>query len=483
MSEAPSISHTSAASPTTTSLWHSGLHALAASLLSIVLGLALNIIVARAVGPAGKGDYDLILATAALLGMVLGFSLPSGVTYVVAQGRADPRLLRLPLAGIALGQGLAAALVLYALGFTDYASFLLPSSWGAWVILAIVLHVFFASWAGCLRAMLVGRQKIIQANQRELTSRAIHVFLLLAVAGVLMSSARPVTAKMLIAFSVAAALLSCLILFHAVRVMPSAAPSRSGFKEIVAYALPCYIGNLVQFLNYRLDVFFVSFFAGAAAVGLYTLAAALAQQIWLISAAAAMVLLPRVAAGQDAAAANAGKTAQATRLALWCSACAAMLLAVLAKPLVQKLFGEAFLPSLYALWWLLPGIVAFSIVNVIASYFAGMGKPRLNLLVALVGLFLTVLLDLMLIPRHRIIGAAIASTASYVSSAVLTLWLFQRESRLGLLQIVLPTRADVETLRALLRAVRGVPPASEAGAAANAHGNRRNSPPADEQKP
>ena len=48
-----------------------------------------------------------------------------------------------------------------------------------------------------------------------------------------------------------------------------------------------------------------------------------------------------------------------------------------------------------ALLWLLPGIVLFSIANVLAAYIAGIGKPRLNLLVSGVSLIVTITLDLL----------------------------------------------------------------------------------------
>lgn len=455
MNESPSSGPAASGTPpAASSLGRSGLHALAASLLSVVLGVALNILIARAVGPAGKGSYDLALATAALLGMVLGFSLPSGVTYVVARGRANLRVLARPLAALALGQAVLAAGILYALRFTSYSAFLLPSAWGAWVIAAVALYVFFAGLTSYWRAMLIGRQEIIRTNQRELISRAAHVLGLLAVIGVFAQQQRRLSSEMLIVLSVAVALLASLILFHALRLSSSASPGQSGLKEITAYALPCYIGNLAQFLNYRLDVFFVSYFAGVAAVGLYTLAVTLCQQIWLISTAAATVLLPRVAASHRGGAENAAKIAQATRLALWCSAFSAVLLAVLARPLLYWVFGEAFLPSLPALLWLLPGIVAFSIAAVVAAYFAGVGKPRLNLLVALAGLFITIVLDVVLIPRYQITGAAIASTASYGWSAVLSLWFFKRETGMPLVSLLLPNRADLATLQALIHDTR-----------------------------
>jgi O-antigen/teichoic acid export membrane protein len=119
------------------------------------------------------------------------------------------------------------------------------------------------------------------------------------------------------------------------------------------------------------------------------------------------------------------------------------------------IFGAAFRPSVTPLLWLLPGIVAFSVANVIASYFAGIGKPRLNFYVALAGLAVTVLFDLLLIPALGIAGAAIASTLSYSASTAVIIWLFVRESSLPVRRVLVPTRADfalgISLLRSLLQ--------------------------------
>jgi O-antigen/teichoic acid export membrane protein len=103
------------------------------------------------------------------------------------------------------------------------------------------------------------------------------------------------------------------------------------------------------------------------------------------------------------------------------------------------------------LFWLLPGIVIFSAANVVASYLAGIGKPRLNFLVSLAGLFVTVVLNLLLIPRLNIVGAAISSTASYATSTALILWFFKRESGARWRHVLLPMAGDVALLFSQLR--------------------------------
>jgi O-antigen/teichoic acid export membrane protein len=452
-----------------TSLWRSGLHTLGTSLASIPLTIATSIVVARALGPAGKGVYELVLATAALLGIVLGFSLSSGVTYVVARGQAKLRALAWQLASLALLQGAAAAVIFFALQRADYTAAFLPTAMGYWGIVAISLLLVFTEMSGYWRAMLLGRQEIIKANGRELISRAALFLFMLATAGILAASGHQASAAALVWVNIVVAIMKNPLFLHALRpFFPESAVHQSmlagkkswrapletsGLLEVIKFASPSYLSNLAQFLNYRLDVFLVSFFAGAAAVGLYTLAVALAQTIWLFSTAAATVLLPRIAAQQASHFENAAQTARATRLALWMSIALALLLALVAEPLVTRIYGQAFRGSLAPLFWLLPGIVIFSAANVLASYLAGIGKPRLNFFVSLAGLFVTITLNLLLIPRLNIVGAAVSSTASYTTSTALILWFFKRESGVRWRHVLLPMAGDAALLFSQLRSL------------------------------
>lgn len=429
-------------------LWRSGIHSLFTSLIAVILAVAVNVIIARALGSAGKGSYDLALTTAALLAIAVGFSLPVGITYIVARGRANLRPLTQQLASMALLFAAIAALVLLILRNTRFATSFIPANMGAWAVPLIVGSMMLTETANYWRAMLNGRQEIIQANRNDLLSRAGHVLLLLIAVVLLQNRATPTHFVMI---NIAVLFLTNFIFLKTLRPALQPQPGVSGLREIMTYSFSCYLSNFTQFLNYRLDVFIVTYFAGLQALGLYTLAVSLGQMIWLVSKAAATVLLPNVAARQEESEANAERTAQITRVAFGISLMAALLLALFAAPFVPWVFGEEFRPSVTPLLWLLPGIVAFSAATVIASYLAGAGKPQLNLYVSLAGLIITIALDLLLIPRFNIIGAAIASTLSYLTSTIVIIYFFVRATGIKVRRILFPTREDVALGISLLR--------------------------------
>src|SRR5688500_17033771 len=109
------------------------LHAFGVNLFLLSLGIATSDLISRSVCPSGKVTLDLIVATSALLAMVLGLSLPQGITYVVAQGKVVPRVLASQLVLVSIIQALLALAIVSLLRFTGYAQMFLPD-WGLWIV-------------------------------------------------------------------------------------------------------------------------------------------------------------------------------------------------------------------------------------------------------------------------------------------------------------------------------------------------------------
>jgi O-antigen/teichoic acid export membrane protein len=425
------------------------LHAFGVNVFLLPLGIATSILIARTVGPAGKGSLDLIIATAALLAMVLGVSLPQGVTFVIAQGKAAANVIASQLVVVSIVQALIALLALSILRFTNYFETFLPN-WGWWIVAGVVLYVWVDLISKFWSAILTGQQQIAVVNNSEFIGRVAQFSSLFVLYGVLYFSGRQLSVGFLFLVAFAASALIGVLMLASLGVKFQLSRDLSGLKAAWAFAVPCYAANLAQFLNYKLDVFVVGYFAGRESVGRYTLAVSLAQLLWLMSSSVASVLLPKVAASSDPDV-IVDHTTRVCRLSLWATAAGALALAVMAIPVIPVVYGEAFRPSIMALLCILPGIVVFSVATVLAAFIAGKGKPQLNLMVSGLSLIVTIALDFILIPRLNIVGAALASTASYSLSALMLIGFFKRETGASLRQILLPTGDDVRMLLSLLR--------------------------------
>ena len=74
--------------------------------LALLIGIASSMILARALGPAGRGEYALIVLIPALFQFIGGFGLEPSVTYLVAKRRHEARAIALTLLVGSLGLGL-----------------------------------------------------------------------------------------------------------------------------------------------------------------------------------------------------------------------------------------------------------------------------------------------------------------------------------------------------------------------------------------
>jgi O-antigen/teichoic acid export membrane protein len=209
------------------------------------------------------------------------------------------------------------------------------------------------------------------------------------------------------------------------------APIRVGIDPVVlramaSFGLQSYLANFASFLNYRLNGLIINAFLSVASLGYYSIAVALSEAMWLLANGVSTVVFPRVASSERAEANR--LTAVVARNTLLATALGCLAMLLVGRWLVEAIFTAKMLPAVTPLWLLLPGTVALSFGKVASSYFSGIGKPIYGAYVAPINLVITVLLDLVLIPRFGIEGAAAASSIIYTIGSAVALAIFVRES-------------------------------------------------------
>jgi O-antigen/teichoic acid export membrane protein len=219
--------------------------------------------------------------------------------------------------------------------------------------------------------------------------------------------------------------------------------NKNALKDSIAFGVQVHLGNVLQFLNYRLDVFVVNHFAGVANVGFYAVAASLAEIIWFLPDAFGFVLFPKTASSDPEVAKQ--FTPKVARLSALITAVAALGLFLVSKPMITAMYTKAYLPALYPLWILLPGTVALSYSKVIFSDLGGRGKPYYSVWASVFSFIMTLGFDLLLIPRLGIIGAAIASSLAYTTNAVMAVAFYVRLTGNKLTDVLLVQKDDIET--------------------------------------
>jgi O-antigen/teichoic acid export membrane protein len=108
----------------------------------------------------------------------------------------------------------------------------------------------------------------------------------------------------------------------------------------------------------------------------------------------------------------------------------ALVVGLIAAPIVTTLFGEAFDPATSPFIWLLPGVVMLSGYTIVANYFAARGMPTIAFAAPAAGFGVNLMANLLLVPGLGMIGASLASTVAYALMLMVIVLAF-RADRVG----------------------------------------------------
>jgi O-antigen/teichoic acid export membrane protein len=430
--------------------------ALAGQLSTVAGSIVTSIFLAQTFGPEGTGTYALVgnLFAAVLLLAALG--LPTGITFLVSRGAWPARR--------ALQQSLAAALPMglagMALGFAFYVwtkhSVLKGVSVGE--ALAVTAAVPFGlAWLFC-SAIAIGCDLYERIATFQLSRAALTIVAVIG-PGIAFGLSGAIVGFAVAQVLSAAAAAASLVRFNRreSRHPASGANRRETIRPLRAafgFGRRAWSADVLQFLNYRLDLFILAAYVARADVGRYSLAVSLTMVAWLLPSAIGQVLLPRTASLDSASAAGDVSRASAdgavarvirhTVLLQLPTGAAVIVLLVVGIPLV---YGPPFRDSIVLGLLLLPGVLAASIAKVVSPVITGRGFPIYSVYNVLITVPVTVALYLLLIPTLGATGAALASTASYTLTTVLAMYFYRRVTNGSMRAALVPTRADLREYR------------------------------------
>ncbi len=413
------------------------------------VGFAASILIARALGPTGRGLYAYPVA---LLGFVMALAhlgLEFAQIHLAAQGKdlrhmwadatvfsvvagtvcwavvagvvaVDPHVTDgLPLSWIAISMGLVPFLLmsLYWASLLQLDGRLMGATWASWFSVALqavaIVVLFFVHGLTPFRVLLI----------QWPTNGSAWLFLLLAChrAGLVN-----------------------------LRVDPAL------FRRSLAFGVKAYVAQIFFYLVLRVDQVLVAHYDGYRQLGLYALATTVAQLLWLLTDPLAGALMPhmvRARTGDDRRLSF--STSRLSLSILLLAAIGAWFLAPLVVPVV---YGAGFAAATPALRLLLPGVVALGATKSLGSMLVKEGRMLITSVLGLSALGLNIALNIVLLPRIGIRGASIASSAAYAALALSYVAISRRRGVAGWRDLV-PRPSDLHSLGRgfLSRRVR-VPP-------------------------
>jgi O-antigen/teichoic acid export membrane protein len=203
-------------------------------------------------------------------------------------------------------------------------------------------------------------------------------------------------------------------------------------------------------LNFRFDSLLVFNMKHDVQAGLYSIAVSLAEMTQNVPNAMSAVLYPSVSG--DVLNADM-RTTRLTRMTTLILMISCVLLASLGYPLIGLFFGAQFRPAYLSMVMLLPGMISIGCARVIAADIVGRGYPKYSAIAAWIALGATLVLDLLLIPRWGILGAAFASSVAYTISVITLTVAYHRLTGIPVRDLFLPRKAEVIEMAGRLRQI------------------------------
>jgi O-antigen/teichoic acid export membrane protein len=369
----------------------------------------------------GPDEYGLIVLGLTLMNitaLVALLGLPEGIARQLPRVGVDQRgrylqlsvLLSLPLSALVAASLLVTrhriAAVLEEPGFAPVlAVFALA------VPLFVLLKVVVASFRGLEDA--TRRTVVYNGLYQGGTVTFVGVGLLASVATLYLASAW--VGALAIAVTVGGSLL---ISRPAITLRPGRLPARPAARSFIALSLPLMVSNSAWLLLQYTDSVLLGYFATATAVGIYDAAYTVGRGVLLFVWAVAFLFLP-VFSGLHADDNQAAMTRiyrATTKLLAFSVLPVVLLVASQADLVLSVTFGPAFATGQLALVVLSLGFFSHVLVGVNRGALTSIGLTRLVLWGNLAALALNLLLNLALIPRFGIEGAAVASAISYLAA-------------------------------------------------------------------
>ena len=247
-----------------------------------------------------------------------------------------------------------------------------------------------------------------------------------------------------------ATLIGWILLFPSIN-RDSKEPIRSNLKEMLHYGAFMQLSTLVSTLNKRLSVYLLHSNCSEQQIGVYASGTQVTEGVNIVGQSIGLVAFSSLS-NTD----NENRASQLTlrfmKVSILLTFTALLTICLLPTAFFEWIFSGEFGDTHSVILLMAPGIVFFSAHTILANYFSGTGKPKYNLYASLIGLSVTMISAILLIPRFGIQGAAITTSLTYTALFVYHWTVFHKQTGCKLGQLI-PNQEDWEWVKTTIKEI------------------------------
>lgn len=316
----------------------------------------------------------------------------------------------------------------------DFSNLIIPSF--LWIVItAILVSLFFpnicvfiavlAAISEINQFLLLGKQKISQANILKLIYPLISFsYILILWLFNRFTSVEDFITAMLIAYIVS--------FFYGIFALRdeyknlkliSKQELTSSFKTLFSLGVTKQIGYIAQSMNYRLCFYILGFYCGESLVGIYSNAVSLSEAVMLFGSSLALVQYSSLSNNEDDSSSKQFSWKMSKINGIF-TALALLVLCLLPSEVYSFIFGKGFEEISQAIRILSIGVLPLSIASNFTQYFYAKGNFKISTFASIIGLVITIIAGLILIPKYQLQGAALTATLSYFTTFAIEFYFF-----------------------------------------------------------
>ncbi len=395
----------------------------AARIGQLTISLLTSVLIARGLGPEGRGVFAVASAVSGIIVQIANLGLHSANTYYVA--RTDGRAV-----GALSGNAILLSLISIPVCIVIWVGFhyLGDNAPLKGVILVLALSaVPIALLYMQLQNIILGLQEVKPINTVELI---VSLSGLMMMAVIVVEGIAEVT--LIYAVTIVTQIIGvCALMIWVFRHGNTRfSISIDLLGRSLSYGFKAYISTIFSFLVFRVDTLMVSHFRGDRETGQYAIAMSLINMMYILPTVAATLVFAKMCGMHDIR----ERILLGVRYGAAVSAImvlAAMLAMPLSEWIVTFLFGVDFVAAAKAFVCLLPGLLAMSGEIIVRKALTSDGYHKGVLWNWGIGFLVNLFLNWILIPSYGISGAAMASSSAIALVALLNLVLLYREWKMA----------------------------------------------------
>ena len=208
-----------------------------------------------------------------------------------------------------------------------------------------------------------------------------------------------------------------------------------------SFGIRVFLSSIIIMLLIRVDIILIKKMLGFKEVGIYSIAAHIVDMLQVASNLVGGYLFVKLSDTED----DFTKWQLMKKIMMLFGAfltVANLAFVFLGKFLLRILYGIDFVPAYGVYLWLIPASYGLSFGSFFNNYLNSKGFPPITILIPAISLGLNIGLNLLMIPRWGLIGAAIASGIAYLLWFFLIIIYEQRRTKGAMLPVLIPSKQD-----------------------------------------